>query len=249
MSSDAAPETLMPSAASAFLAGVRASFLSVFVLVLVGTYVGISALAHDYGFSLGWVMASTVLVWAGPAQVIMISALGTGATALETAIAVGLSGVRFLPMVVAILPLMRGTKTRTRDLLLPAHFTAASMWVESFRLLPAVPRERRIAYSNGLGLGFMLSAHVGCVIGYYLTASLPPLLTAAMLFLTPVSFLISTARNVRALADRVTLALGLVICPLLVYANIGLDLLWTGLIAGTIGYGVHRLRGPWRGAS
>jgi predicted branched-subunit amino acid permease len=246
MSSDAISETPLPSPLSAFFAGLRASFLSVFVLVLVGTYVGIGALAHDYGFSLGWVMASTVLVWAGPAQVIMISALGTGATVFETVLAVGLSGVRFLPMVVAILPLIRGPKTRTRDLLVPAHFTAASMWVESFRLMPSVPRERRVAYANGLGIGFMLSAHVGCVIGYYLTASLPPLLTAAMLFLTPMSFLVSTARNARALAERVALALGLIICPALVYAGIGLDLLWTGLIAGSLGYGIHRLRRGWR---
>ena len=74
------------SPVSAFFAGLRASYLSVFVFVLVGTYVGIAALAQDYGFSLGWVMASTVLVWAGPSQVILISALGTGATLLETAV-------------------------------------------------------------------------------------------------------------------------------------------------------------------
>jgi predicted branched-subunit amino acid permease len=244
MSSDANPE--MPSVLSAFLSGLRAAFLSVFVMVLVGTYVGIGALAHDYGFTLSWVMASTVLVWAGPSQVIMISTLGAGATLLETAIAVGLSCVRFTPMVVALLPLMRGPKTRTVDLLLPAHFTAASMWVESFRLLPAVPPERRVAYCNGLGVGFILSAQVGCVIGYYLTASLPLLLTAATLFLTPMSFLVSTARNARSLADRLALALGLMICPLLVYAEVGLDLMWTGLIAGTVAYGVHRVRGARR---
>jgi predicted branched-subunit amino acid permease len=231
------------SAQSAFFAGVRASFRSVFVLVLLGTYVGISALAHDYGFSLAWLMASTVLVWAGPSQVIMISALGAGATLLETAIAVALSCVRFLPMVVALLPLMRGPQTRTRDLLLPAHFTAASMWVEAFRLLPAVPRERRVAYCNGLGIGFMLSGQVGSLIGYFLSASLPPLLTAATLFLTPLSFMISTARNARSLADRLALVLGLIICPLLVYWEIGLDLMWTGIFAGTMAYGVHRLRG------
>jgi predicted branched-subunit amino acid permease len=233
----------LPSPLSAFFAGLRASFTSVFVLVLLGTYVGIAALAHDFGFSLAWVMASTVLVWAGPSQVVLISALGAGATLVETAIAVGLSCVRFLPMVAALLPLVRGPQTRTRELLLPAHFTAASMWVESFRLLPAVPHERRVVYSNGLGLGFMLAALIGCVIGYFLTASLPPLLTAATLFLTPLSFLCSTARNARALADRLALAFGLVICPLLVYYDIGLDLMWTGLIAGTAAYGVHRLRG------
>jgi predicted branched-subunit amino acid permease len=234
------------TAVAAFLAGMRASFLSVFVLVLIGTYVGIGALAHDYGFGLLWTMVSTVLVWAGPAQVIMISALGGGATLVETAMAVGLSGVRFLPMVVALLPLLRAAQTRTRDLLVPAHFTAASMWVESFRLLPAVPRERRVAYCNGLGIGFMLSAQVGTLIGFYLTSSLPALLTAALLFLTPMSFLVSTTRNARTLADAVALVLGLLICPLLVYADIGLDLMWTGLIAGTAAYGVHRLRGARR---
>jgi hypothetical protein len=69
-----------------------------------------------------------------------------------------------------------------------------------------------------------------------------------MLFLTPMSFLISTARNARSLADRLALALGLIILPLLVYADIGLDLMWTGIIAGTAAYGVHRLRGHLRGA-
>jgi predicted branched-subunit amino acid permease len=231
---------------SAFFAGLRASFSSVFVFVLFGTYIGIGALAHDYGFSLPWTMLSTVLVWAGPAQVIMISALGTGATLFETAMAVGLSGVRFLPMVIALLPLLRAPQTRTRDLLLPAHFTAASMWVECFRLLPAVPRERRIAYCNGLGIGFTLPAHVGCVIGFYLTASLPLLLTATLLFLTPLSFLMSTARNARSLVDRVALVLGLVISPLLTWWGIGLDLLWTGIVGGTVAYGVHRLRGALR---
>ena len=44
-------------------------------MVIVGTYVGIGALAHDYGFSLPWVMLATVLIWAAPAQVLLISAL------------------------------------------------------------------------------------------------------------------------------------------------------------------------------
>jgi predicted branched-subunit amino acid permease len=244
MSSRETPADL--SSLSAFRAGLRASFVSVFVLVLFGTYVGIAALAHDFGFSLSWVMASTLLVWAGPSQVILISSLGLGASLFETAIAVGLSCVRFLPMVVALMPLLRGPHSRTRDLLLPAHFTAASMWVESFRLLPGVPRERRVTYANGLGFGFMLAALLGCVVGYALTASLPPLLTAATLFLTPMSFLVSTARNARSLADRLALGLGLMICPLLAHYQVGLDLMWTGIIAGTVGYGVQRLWGARR---
>ena len=66
--------------------------------VLIGTYVGLAALAHDFGFSVWWVVASTVLVWAGPAQVILVSALGAGATAVETALAGTLSRARLRPL-------------------------------------------------------------------------------------------------------------------------------------------------------
>jgi predicted branched-subunit amino acid permease len=232
----------LPPSASALLDGLRAASSTAFTLVVVGTYVGIGALAHDYGFGLPWVMLATVLIWAAPAQVLLISALGTGVGLFEVALAVGLSGARFLPMVVSLLPLVRAPQTRLRDLLLPAHFTAASVWVEAFRLMPAMPRERRIPFCNGLGIGFICWGHVGSIVGFYLAAFLPALLTAALLFLTPLSFLFSTARNSRILSDRLALLLGLVVAPLLAFADVGLDLMWTGLIAGSAGYSVHRMR-------
>jgi predicted branched-subunit amino acid permease len=204
--------------------------------------VGIGALAHNYGFSLWWTLLGTLLVWAGPAQVILLSALGSGATTLEAAVAVGLSGVRLLPMVVSLLALIKRPDTRARDLVVPAHLTAVSMWVEALRIVPTLPREERIAFSNGLGWGFLTAAHVGAVAGFYLAASVPPLLTAGLLFLTPMSFLLSTTRNSTLIVDRSALALGLVIGPLFAYKNIGLDLLWTGIVAGSAAYGIDRLR-------
>jgi len=67
-------------------------------------------------------------------------------------------------------------------------------------------------------------------------------LTAGLLFLTPMSFLISTVRNCRILADWLALAFGLVLGPLLAIWQVGLDLLWTGIDGGSLAYGVHRLR-------
>ena len=230
----------------AFLDGMRAAATSALSIVLFGTYVGIGALAHDYGFSLPWLALSTALVWAGPAQVILLSALGTGASLFEAALAVGLSGMRLLPMVVSLLPLIRGPQTRTRELLIPAHLTAISMWVECLRYLPTMPRERRIAFCNGIGTGFLLAAEIGGVAGFYLAASLPRLLSATLLFLTPMSFLISTVRNAKLVVDRLALVFGFVIGPLLAYFAVDLDLMWTGLVGGSLAYGIYRLRGAPR---
>ena len=231
-----------PPALDAFLAGFRAAWRSVLVYVLIGTYVGIAALAHDFGFSLAWTMLSTVLVWAGPAQVILISALSSGAAAVETALAVGVSSARLLPMVISLLPLVRAPRTRHRELLLPAHLTAGSVWIEALRLLPGVPRSARLPFANGLGLSFMLAAQVGSLAGYYLAASLPPLLKAGLLFLTPMSFLISTTRNCRLLADWLAFGFGIVLGSLLAAWQLGLDMIWTGILGGSLAYGIHRLR-------
>jgi len=230
------------SSAAAFFGGIRSAFMSVFFLVIGGTYIGLGALAHDFGLSIWWLALSTVLVWAGPAQVILISALGTGAAPIEVAIAVTMSGMRLFPMVVALLPLLRRPNMRLRDLILPTHFTSVSMWVESLRLLPSMPPEPRIAFCNGLSVGFMGTASVAGIAGFYLAAGLPPLFAAALLFLTPLSFLISTARNAVMMMDKVALVLGLVIGTLLSLGHVQLDLLWAGVGGGTLAYGIHRLR-------
>lgn len=238
-------QTTFPTAHSAFFGGVRSALTSVFAIVLAGTYVGIGALAHGFGLTSWWLAASTVLVWAAPAQVIMISALGAGAPLLEVAVAVTLSAIRLFPMVVALLPLLRGEGTRLSHLLLPTHFTSVSMWVESLRLLPSLPREHRIAFCNGLSVAYMGTAVSFGFVGFYLAAELPPLLAAMLLFMTPMSFLISTTRSAQVMVDRLALAFGLVLGPLLVYFRVELDLMWTGVVGGTLAYAVHRLRGAY----
>jgi hypothetical protein len=229
------------TAGAVFLRGVGAAWRSIFAYVLFGTYIGLGALAHDFGFSAGWMVFATVLIWAAPAQIILISTLGS-ASLVEVALAVALSSVRFMPMVVALLPMLKTADTRLRHLILPAHLTAISAWVEAMRLLPTLPRDHRIAFFNGLASGLIASACAAGLVGFYMAAKVPVLFAAALLFLTPLSMLLSTARNSRALLDRMALALGLAIGPVLAHMKVGLDLMWTGIIAGTLAYLVHRLR-------
>jgi predicted branched-subunit amino acid permease len=243
----ASPSAAIPagppkSDAAAFVDGVRGAARSVFMIVLVGSYISMGALAHDLGFSMAWTVASTILVFAAPAQVILFTALGAGTAPFEAATAVALSGIRLLPMVVVLMPVLRAAKTRVRALILPAHFTSVSYWIESLRLAPSVPRENRIAFVNGVGAGFVSAATIGTVAGFYLAGVLPQALVAALLFLTPMSFLSSAIRTARVMSDRAAYVIGVVLGPLLAVAHVGLDLMWTGLAGGTAAYGLYRLR-------
>src|SRR5215468_512261 len=156
----------------AFLWGMRSVGATILALVLFATYLGIGALAHDSGFSLAWTLLSTLLVWAGPAQIIVITTLASGATIVQAAIAVTVSAIRLFPMVASVLPMMRTSDTKRYRLILVAHFTAVTLWVECHRFLPQVPRERRIAFVHGLGSGLVGVSLTANTIGYLLAASL-----------------------------------------------------------------------------
>src|SRR6201996_4301028 len=229
----------------AFAIGMSAVRWTILSAVMFATYIGIGALAHDTHFSLAWAMLSTLLVWAGPAQIILISTLASGSSVLQSAIAVTVSAIRLFPMVVAVLPMMRTPETRKRQLVLVAHFTAVTLWVECYRFLPHVPRDRRIAFVHGLGSGLALIALAATAIGYELAANLTETFGSAILLLTPLSFLFSTARNSKGLADGLALGLGLAFYPLASLLDSGVDILISGVAAGTIAFVVHKWReGP-----
>jgi predicted branched-subunit amino acid permease len=212
---------------------------TVLALVLFATYLGIGALAHDTRFSLGWVLASTLLIWAGPAQIILISTLGSGATVVQAAVAVTVSAIRLFPMVVSVLPMLRTPQTKRRHLVFATHFIAVTIWVECYRLLPKVPRERRITFVHGLGCGLLTVCMIATTLGFLLAANLPPLFAAAILMLTPLAFLLSTAQNCKQLSDILALVLGLALYPVVSLLHTGVDILISGMSAGTIAYGVH----------
>ena len=68
------------------------------------------------------------------------------------------------------------------------------------------------------------------------------LASGALLFLTPLAFLMSTLRNSRMLIDYLSLVFGLVLGPLFALTQSEFDLMWSGLVAGTAAYIIHRFR-------
>jgi predicted branched-subunit amino acid permease len=142
-------------------------------------------------------------------------------------------------MVVSVLPMLRTQQTKRRHLVLAAHFIAVTLWVECYRLLPQVPRARRIAFVHGLGCGLLAVCLSATALGYGLAANLPQLFAAAILLLTPLAFLLSTARNCRQISDILALVLGLALYPAAATLHTGVDILISGISAGSIAYGAH----------
>ena len=48
--------------------------------------------------------------------------------------------------------------------------------------------------------------------------------------------------GLRSLRNRLALVFGLVLGPLMVWWQVSLDLLWTGVIGGTAAYAIYRIR-------
>ncbi|HRE21698.1 MAG TPA: AzlC family ABC transporter permease [Rhabdaerophilum sp.] len=225
-----------------FRAGLRAA-AGVPAFMLMCSLIGVGGLCRDIGYPVGAAILSTFLIWAGPAQVVLFGSLAAGVALPAIAIAISLSSVRFVPMCVSILPMMRRPNTPTWMMLVLAHYVAVTAWVEGMRRLPPLPREDRIPYFLGFANMVMFAAAFATGAGYFLIAQLPPPLAAGLLFTTPVYFTVALAAGARQLIDWLALGLGFVSAPVVaLYAPPGMDLLIGGVGMGTLAYVIHRIR-------
>jgi predicted branched-subunit amino acid permease len=222
------------------LQGMFAAAVSVQGAVLFASFIGFGGLIRDIGFPLGAAILSTVLVWALPAQVLLVGGYAAGNAAPVIALAVALSSVRLFPMAASILPYLRGPRQSLGAQFLAAHFVAVTAWIEGMRRLPKLPADARMPFFFGLGGSLVLSSMLSTTIGYHLAGSLPRALAIGLLFLTPLSFLIQLSHNARDLVDRLALGFGLVLAPFIAEIGGRLDLLWTGLIGGGAAWAVHK---------
>ncbi len=203
---------------------------------------GVGSLARDVGHPIGAAMMSTVLIWAGPAQVIFYAGLATGMAPAAIAVAVSLSSIRFLPMTMSLLPMLRRPGQGTGEQLLLAHFVAVTVWSETMRHLPDVPQAHRVPFYFGFAAACLLLSTVATGIGYHLMATLPLALAAGLLFLTPIFFTLSVTGGARRAADWLAIGLGFALQPVMLAGlGDGLDLLGVGLVGGTLAFLVGRL--------
>jgi predicted branched-subunit amino acid permease len=204
--------------------------------------IGVGGLARGAGFPFGAAVASTFLIWAGPAQVLFFGAIAAGTALPAIALSICLSSIRLMPMCLSVLPMLHTKRTRLPTLVAASHFVAVTVWIESLRRLPDIPRDARLAFFFGFAATCITTTAAFTGAGYFLLTALPMPFAAGLLFLTPVYFLSTIVRSARVATDWFALLFGLAFAPISqALVGGGFDLLVLGVIGGTAAYAAGRL--------
>lgn len=226
--------------ARALAAGARAAF-SIPGLVLFASMTGFGGLVRESGLDLSIGLMMTSVVWALPSQVVLTGAMATGTSLLAAAMAVTLSAVRLLPMTASIVPTLRGEGTSRRLLYLLSHFVAVTPWVVGMQTMPLLPPRVRAAWFGGLVAMLTVTNSVATGFGYWGASVLPWELAAGLVFLTPLYFLLSLSGAARNLTEVLAFAIGLAATPLAGAIGLGGDLVWGGVVGGTLAFAIGRM--------
>ena len=202
--------------------------------------VGFGALVFASGLDISIALACTAGLWALPGQVVLVEMYLAGAPGVATIIAVMLTAVRFLPMTLTVVPLVRDDKGRNGKLYAAVQFLATSSWAWAIHRLPDLPREVRLSYFVGFGSVCWIVSVAGTAIGFYLAGSFPPLLRLGFIFLNSVYLVVLLVGDARTALAFVSLACGAIAGPLLHLVYPEWSVLLTGLMGGTAAYFIQR---------
>lgn len=223
------------SRAAAFRGGIR-DVLGSAAFVLGASYIGLGSLLRELGLGLGVGYASTLTIWALPGQVATFELYAIGAPLVSVFIAVSLINFRFLPMVVALLPLLREAGRPAPRLYALAHFVAVSAWVLVMLRGPHMPLAQRLPYFAGCTIVLMPMALVGTTIGYFAAGAVSPEVSYGLVFINPIFFMLVLLVDLRQRVRVVAMILGALAGPALHLLTPTWGLLIGGLVAGSAAF-------------
>lgn len=237
--------TVPQNTADARNLGIREA-LGVPAAVMGAGMVGFGALAFDSGLPVALAVACTVGIWALPGQLVLIEMHLAGAPGALTVLAVALTGARFLPMAIALMPVVRDPDRPRASIYAAAQFVAMTSWAWTMRRCTDMPREVRLSYFTGFAGTCWLVGIIATAAGYYLAGSFSPLMRLGFVFLSPVYFVVLLIGDARTTLAVAALACGAVAGPLLHLVDPQWSVLLSGLIGGTAAYLIQRALGSRR---
>ena len=201
-------------------------------LAMAATFLAFGAAVQSAGIGLGWALASALLVYGMPGQMVLLAAIGAPGGALPAVLGATTANARFLPMAVALSPWLG--HGRARFLALP--FIAVTPWAMAMRRLPGIAAESRLSWFLGFGLTSWLVAGAATILGHGIAPWLAGWILAGLLFVNPVYFALILAGEARAAPARRAVIGGLCAAPLVLLLPPAWALRGAGLVGGTLAF-------------
>lgn len=227
---------------AAFVSGVRDA-LGVPAAVLAAGMIGFGALALEHGFGLWLALVCTAGIWALPGQIVLLEMHASGAPGFLTVLAVMLTGARFLPMTMSLMPVIRPSRYSRAMVYVVAQLIAMTGWAWAMRSCPDMPPERRFPYFFGFAAACWGSGILATMIGYFLAGGFPAPLRLGFVFLAPVYFFVILIGDARTALAAWALACGAAAGPLFHVISPQWSVPLSGVVGGTLAYLIQRRHG------
>ncbi|HEX7220600.1 MAG TPA: AzlC family ABC transporter permease [Burkholderiales bacterium] len=199
-------------------------------------FLGFGALAAAQDIPLGIAVASTVVIWALPGQIVFVEMHALGAPLAALVIAVMVSSARFLPMTVMLMPEMRDERHRAWKYYLAAQLLSLSGWTMAVVRFPQMARAQRLSWWYGFTLVLMVVSALSTALGYLGADRLPPLARLALVFMVPMYYLLILTGAVQNRSAALGLACGAIAGPLAYLASPEWSVPLAGLAGGSAAY-------------
>ncbi len=202
---------------------------------------GFGSIARDGGFDLAQALAATAFIWGLPGQVALVDLHAAGAEFVAVVLASSLANARFMPMSMAVMPVLRAGRRTPLHFYALVHLVSANSWVMLARVQDRLDPRARQRYLLLVGGMLLALALVATAAGYLATAVLPAALGLGLIYLGVLFYALAVA-DVRLPLYVMALAAG---APLGVAGHLlspDWGLLAAGLAGGTLAFAVDAWR-------
>jgi predicted branched-subunit amino acid permease len=218
-------------------------------LAMAAAFLAFGAAVREAGLPVGWALAASWGVYGMPGQLVLVqhAAAGAGTGALPAVLGAVAVNARFLPMAIALAPLLAAPRQARWRSLLATPFIAITPWAAAVRALPGVAPPGRLPWFLGFGLASWLAAGGAAMAGHALAGLLDPATRAALVFANPLYFALLLAADLGRPGVRGAILAGAAAAPLALVLPAAWGLLGAGLAGGTVAFLLGRKRAARRG--
>jgi predicted branched-subunit amino acid permease len=238
------PGDAAPPARRAARAGV-AEALGAPAVAMAATFLAFGAAVREAGLPIGWALAASWGVYGMPGQLVLVqhAASGGAAGVLPAVLGAVAVNARFLPMAIALAPMLAAPRRARAWSLLGAPFVAITPWAAAMRALPGVAPPGRLPWFLGFGLASWLVAGAAAMAGHAVAGLLDPATRAVLVFANPLYFALLLAADLGRPGARGAVLAGAAAAPLALVLPAAWGLLAAGVVGGTAAFFLGRRGG------